>query len=199
MGSRPPVPAYHFFRRYDDHNDRPALSVWIDDRRPSLPPLFSFQVYIIYDVSTAEDADLEALAKKLYAGLVCEWGHDAKRVDVHFMPPGASSSDCMERHRTLVQAEPINLADVVIPSYATKSNKYHSFIIVVDSPEWKNEGMTVIFFDCNNPYAKFPVQQYKKSLDDTAVMLEDRYSMLKWKDEYEEMFEKAQELGMTEW
>ncbi|KAK8186922.1 uncharacterized protein BKA78DRAFT_298018 [Phyllosticta capitalensis] len=199
MGSRPPVRAYHFFRRYADDNNREALSVWIDHHQPSLPPLFSFQVYITYDVSSAEDADLEALAKKLYAGLLCEWGHYAKRLDVHFMRPGASPTDCMERHRALVQAEPNNLADVVIPSYVTESCKYHSIVIIVDSPGWKEEGMTIVAFDCSKPNAKFPLQHFKKSLNDTEVMLEDLCSMLKWIEEYEDMYKKAQELGMAEW
>ncbi|KAK8229399.1 hypothetical protein HDK90DRAFT_536251 [Phyllosticta capitalensis] len=180
MGSRPPVRAYYFYRRYDDQNDCPA-------------------VYITYEVSVTEESDLEALAKQLFEDIVLPWGHFAKRLDIHFMCPGATAADCMERHHALVQAEPDSLADVVIPSYITKSNKYHSFVIVVDSPEWKDQGMTVIAFDCSLPNAKFPVQQFKQSLNDLECMLEDLYSWLKWSEEYEEMFKKAWDMGMTEW
>ncbi|KAK8238675.1 hypothetical protein HDK77DRAFT_427928 [Phyllosticta capitalensis] len=178
MGSRPPVRAYYFYRRYDDQNDCPAVSVWRDSRQPSLPPLFSFQ---------------------LFEDIVLPLGHYAKRLDIHFMRPGATTAECMERHRALVQAEPNNLADVVIPSYTTKFDPYHSLIIVVDSPEWKDKGMTVVFFDPIKPDAKFPVRQYEQSLEEMEVTFEELYSWLKWNEEYEVMFKKAQNIGMTEW
>ncbi|KAL1387430.1 hypothetical protein HDK64DRAFT_254862 [Phyllosticta capitalensis] len=185
--------------RYDDQNDCPAVSVWRDSRRPSLPPLFSFQVYITYEVSATEESDLEALAKQLFEDIVLPLGHFAKRLDIHFMRPGATAANCMERHRALVQAEPDNLADVVIPSYTTKFDPYHSLIIVVDSPEWKDKRMTVVFFDPINPDAKFPVRQYEQSLEEMEMMFEELYSWLKWNEEYEVMFKKAQNIGMTEW
>ncbi|KAK8229397.1 hypothetical protein HDK90DRAFT_468849 [Phyllosticta capitalensis] len=200
MSSRPPSRAYLIHRRYDDHNDRPALSFWIDGQRPSLPPLFSFQVYITYDVSTAQDSDLLELARQLFHNLIGHMDIGGKRLDLHFMRPGTSVVDCMERHRLLAENEPDNLADVVVPLYLSADYpSFHSFIIVVSSPEWQQNGVVCALFDCRDIDPQFPTRELSLSVSEARQLCADIHAALEWREEYEEMFQRAQDLGMTEW
>ncbi|KAK8245530.1 hypothetical protein IWZ00DRAFT_490187 [Phyllosticta capitalensis] len=218
MPFRPPARAYFNYRRYPDHNGRAALSVWLHHQRPSLPPLFSFQagterlafpssglterpqVYITYDVSAAQESDIETLASQLFDGIFGDWDFGSKRLDLHFMDPGASTADCIQRHRALVATETNELANVVVPSYISHENQwYHSFIIVVSSPEWQHDGVTYALFDCTATDPKFPVQEKHLPVARARQLCARLYGALEWREEYEEMFQRAQDLGMTEW
>ncbi|KAK8208102.1 hypothetical protein IWZ01DRAFT_551806 [Phyllosticta capitalensis] len=200
MPFRPPARAYFNYRRYPDHNGRAALSVWLHSQRPSPPPLFSFQVYITYDVSAAQDSDIETLASQLFDGIFGDWDFGSKRLDLHFMDPGASTANCIERHRTLVATETDDLANVVVPSYISRENQwYHSFIIVVSSPEWQHDGVTYALFDCTATDPKFPVQEKHLPVARARQLCARLYGALAWREEYEDMFQRAQDLGMTEW
>ncbi|KAI1290483.1 hypothetical protein F5Y03DRAFT_63397 [Xylaria venustula] len=132
---------------FDDCDSKPALSIYrgISPRTPAsqdssattvLPPLFSFQVYVTYNVEFMEER--ENLARRLFECLVEQfYDDDLVRFDIYFHH-GASSADILQHYATEKRA---------VNSYATDGSLFRRFAIVVASDQWEQHGVTLLYHD----------------------------------------------------
>ncbi|KAK8186921.1 uncharacterized protein BKA78DRAFT_355198 [Phyllosticta capitalensis] len=203
--SKAPRRTYPLFTHFQDLNGRPTLSVWWDTTKthPSLPPLFSFQVYVMHKASPVDKADREALASDLFRKILGDWHGYSSRIDLHFMRPGEKTADCVESHRSHVQAKPTNLARVVVPAYTCwYSRPSHSFIYVVFAQDWKKEGLKGVCFDYDSSRPGIPADAIREKHlvnDEMERTADDYCAEWCWKDDYEEIFGEARDAGMTDW
>ncbi|KAK8238674.1 hypothetical protein HDK77DRAFT_483309 [Phyllosticta capitalensis] len=202
IGGKAPRRTYPWYTHFEDLNGRPTLSLWWDPSHPNLPPLFSFQVYVTHEASPVQNADREALARELYDAILGNKGHD-KRVDVHFLRPGESTSDCVESHRALVKAKHTTLAQAVIPSYEDAAPWHcRSFIYVLSNSNWKEAGLTGVYFDHNEPEFPDAADDFSEStmvgfeIEEVAGIFFCHWHL---RDEYMDLFSDAQDAGMTDW
>ncbi|KAK8229401.1 hypothetical protein HDK90DRAFT_558155 [Phyllosticta capitalensis] len=201
-GGSAPRPIDPVFTHFQGHNGRSALSIWYDMGGPSLPRLFSFQVYITHDASPTENPDREALADELFETILGEH-FLCQRLDLHFLRPGETTNDCIESHRALAQTKHTDLAKVVITRY-TRSGVWpsHSFIYVVSDTDWKEVGLKGVFFDFDPTHPRAPADPVSEralvghDIEEIADILFSQWSL---RDDYKNLFRDAHEAGMTEW
>ncbi|KAI0965284.1 hypothetical protein F4678DRAFT_336142 [Xylaria arbuscula] len=132
---------------FDDCDSKSALSIYrgISPRTPAsqdssattvLPPLFSFQVYVTYNVDLTEER--ENLARRLFEyALEDFYDDDLVRLDIYFHP-GASNADILRHYVTEKRA---------VNSYATEGSLFRRFAIVVASDQWEQHGVTLLYHD----------------------------------------------------
>ncbi|KAK8186917.1 uncharacterized protein BKA78DRAFT_355195 [Phyllosticta capitalensis] len=208
-GTRPrrqnaPRRASFFYRHFQDHDGNPGLSVWCG--LCSLPPLFSFQVYITYDLSEAEKSDLEALAKRLLNKLLDpSIGVFMIRLDVHILGPGATTEDCVASFRRAKQAPSDDPSMHIVPSYvASDYHYYHCFFFKVSSPDWeRNEtGLTSVSFEPACPDDVTDDRAFVEeamSIDEAQEGTSYLYGCSSFKEDCKAVYEAAQAAGLTEW
>ncbi|KAK7509380.1 hypothetical protein IWZ03DRAFT_434300 [Phyllosticta citriasiana] len=190
------------FNKFEDHNGRPTLSVWMESE-PNLPPLYSFQVYVTFELSPKQTSGREALANELLKFVLPDNNLFYKRLDVHFMREGEGTTDFIERHHDLVQAKHADFAKAVVPSYACpRFWDYSSVIFVVSDPDWKQAGLKGVLFDPDpsDTYAKAePVSERTWSSERIGEILGEVYNDWEFKEAYEDLYSESREEGLTDW
>ncbi|KAK8229402.1 hypothetical protein HDK90DRAFT_558158 [Phyllosticta capitalensis] len=197
-----PCRVFYYYRHFRDHDGRPAVSTWCG--RCSLPPLFSFQLYVTYDVSEAETSDLETLAKELHSTLL-DCNVNPIRFDLHFLRPDASTEDCVAHYNYVKQSPPEDPSMRVVPSYvAADYSRHHAFFIKVSSPDWQRDatGLSRVFFEPAGScgiHDDPPIREAPLSIEQAKEASLYLYDFVDVKEDCEVVYELAQAAGLAEW
>lgn len=134
-----PAPNYVISQlAFTDCDSSPAISVYrgISSRDTILPPLFTFQVYITYEIPLASDRDI--LARKFLERVLVNFDDcDLVRLDVYFRLH-APIADILKHYATECRA---------LNSYATDSNYFRGLAVIVGSDQWESDGVDLLLHD----------------------------------------------------
>ncbi|KAL1387428.1 hypothetical protein HDK64DRAFT_254861 [Phyllosticta capitalensis] len=191
-----------------DHDDHLILSVWRG--RCSLPPLYSFQFYITYDISGSENSELEALAKRIHQKILApDMAPKPLRFDIHFLGAQATTEHCIENYRQVKQALPDDPSARIVPSYECGDFcGYHSYLFKIPDPEWERGkvGMMRVAFDPaeSDRFAmNRPVMEHRKTVDEVGEACSCLYkspcSPKHFREDCESVYKLAKAAGLTEW
>ncbi|KAK7555469.1 hypothetical protein IWX49DRAFT_57317 [Phyllosticta citricarpa] len=188
---------YPICNHFEDHNGRATLSIWFDRGRPSLVPLYSFQIYVTAGASPMQTSDREALGRALWDDILGNTPFE-KRLDLRFLRPDEGIAAMMESHRTLVRAEQADLAKVVVPSYADPGlYNYSSFVFIVSKA-----GLKGLYFDpdpSDSSALAEPVMEFDFDGDEVEQFARSTFNAWELSDEYTDLFDDARDSGITEW
>ncbi|KAL1387452.1 hypothetical protein HDK64DRAFT_254882 [Phyllosticta capitalensis] len=210
----------YFRHRYDADGFR-TVSYW---HKYELPPLYSFQVrqvphskttsvrlhsqvYVAYEVSGANDSELEALASNLHYRLFASHGMGGgpARFDVHLIGAGASTDDCVAHYRRVRDNPPADPSMRIVPSYAcTGFFYYNSLFFKINDPDWKREdvGLMEVCFDHVKSSSTPRVHERAATPCEALETTGDVYHMQipgSIVEDCEVVYEVALRAGLTEW
>ncbi|KAK8186914.1 uncharacterized protein BKA78DRAFT_355192 [Phyllosticta capitalensis] len=194
----------HHFRHHHKADGLRTVSHW---KRHELPPLYSFQVYVAYDVSAANDSELETLAKNLHYCLFGSHGMGSgpARFDIHLIGPGASTQDCVAHYRRVRDNPPAHPSMRIVPSYAcTGFFYYHSLFFKINDPDWKREyvGLMEVCFDHVKPSSTPRVHERAVPASEALETTGDVYHMQipgSIVEDCEAVYEAALAANLTDW
>ncbi|KAK8238673.1 hypothetical protein HDK77DRAFT_511617 [Phyllosticta capitalensis] len=201
---RAPLRMFDYYRHFRDGDGYPSLSVWCG--RTSLPPLFSFQVYVTYDVSEAQKSELEALAKQLHQSLLPgDLDASVIRLDLHFLGPDVSTAACVAHYQRAKQASEDDPSLRIVPSYVSAGyHSYHSFFFKLLGPEWQREDASLmsVSFDSACPDESSNNSTFMEepsTIEGANEDVRNLYGGSGVKEDCEVVYELAQAEGLTEW
>ncbi|KAK8173207.1 hypothetical protein IWX90DRAFT_136142 [Phyllosticta citrichinensis] len=196
-----PTRMLDFYRHYKDHDGYPSLSHWCG--KCCLPPLFSFQVYVTYDVSAAERSGLEALAKRLHqTPLAGTLDASLIRLDLHFLEPNTSTKDCVAHHNhgKVFAFDDPSLR--IMPSYICSGyHRWNSYFYKILNPDCDGAKSTSVSFDSESSDGAtdgVPFLEEPTSIDAAQEASVYFYGSTDAKD-CEVVYELAGAAGLTEW
>ncbi|KAK7545131.1 uncharacterized protein J3D65DRAFT_673811 [Phyllosticta citribraziliensis] len=197
------------FRYLQAHDGHLVLSVWAGC---SLPPLYSFQFYVTYDLSGVENSGFEALARRLHERILDDdMASKPIRFDVHLVGPQATIEDCIALYRHSKENPPSDPSARVVASYNRDDDwSYHSHLLIISKTKWEDRvggGMRRVSFD---PVESKRVANHRPTLKRWSVLYEvsgfckDVYESVGTpagciREEREAAYDAAKEKGLTEW
>ncbi|KAI9876313.1 MAG: hypothetical protein M1830_006787 [Pleopsidium flavum] len=145
-GGQPPRRVVTQTETFLDHAGAPIAAIWESTEVPSQPSRFAIQVYTTLTNARKEDAS--SLSQALFSGINTDRAEPIPwRLDINSPLPDIPA--CIAHY----QREKEHRQDEdqrwhMVPSYAGSFQEHNSFILVVDSDSWKeNGGLLFVWFD----------------------------------------------------
>ncbi|KAK7509384.1 hypothetical protein IWZ03DRAFT_427385 [Phyllosticta citriasiana] len=202
-GGGPPRRVYPIYNHFEDCDGRATLSIWFDESRPSLLPLFSLQVYVTYEASPAQNVGRELLAKELFETIMGFEDSSFNRLDIHFLRPGENTANCVEAFRAQKRATDTTVDETTFPicTYQPYWSK-NSFAYIVFDQDWKKVGLKGLCFDTDASPSRDSADSVHESILEGFEIEENASELFRsWelRDEYMELFSDGRDSAMTVW
>ncbi|KAK7516922.1 uncharacterized protein IWZ02DRAFT_483427 [Phyllosticta citriasiana] len=207
-GGKAPRKAKLFYRHIRDSEGHFTLRYWSDAEGDGLAPLYSFQIFVTYDLSGAKDSELEALARELMDKLPdSTWDPGAihTRLDTHFLGPNASTEDCIAHYRRFKENPPDGPSMRIVPSYVSEDYLHHHCLFFkIDDPDWEDDevGLKEVAFD-HMSSGQPDVMEKRITAGDAAALCGDVYLMPSedgnYREQCEGVYKTAVQAGLTDW
>ncbi|KAG4435145.1 hypothetical protein IFR05_009377 [Cadophora sp. M221] len=153
VGGRGPIRTKIHTITYQSSHSTEYISVFKSPTdKPTLPPLFSFQIYVTIAVP---DSQKEKLCVDLYETITLKQDKPSVptwRFDVHFLP-GSSKDECITHYRLDKEARK-EVPLCVMSSYKDESVTTGGVFVLVDQEHWEENGVGFLYFDRDMKFLK---------------------------------------------